>query len=87
MFAAHRLRVVAGATTAAGATAVAWLQHNYAEAGAEPLPPGASVCVVGAGVVGVACAYELASAGYRVRVLEASGDVCGPAYVLRPSRG
>ena len=35
--------------------------------------------MVGAGVVGVATAYELAKAGFSVRVLEASDEVCGPA--------
>ena len=36
------------------------------------MPSSPDVVVVGAGVVGAACAYHLAAAGVRVRLLERS---------------
>ena len=46
---------------------LAALQRNFAEEPMDPLPAGASVLVVGAGIVGVTTAHALASKGYRVR--------------------
>ena len=61
------LRYAAAGTAAASAGALAWLQYNFAEAANPPLRPGARVCVVGAGVVGVATAFELAAPGATSR--------------------
>lgn len=76
--AARVARVAVGSSAAASFFAARWFQHNYASS--EPtkkLDSGASVVVVGAGVVGIATAHELAQRGYHVRVLEQSGEVCG----------
>ena len=40
-------------------------------------PGAADVVVIGAGIVGAACAYELASAGFTVTVLERGPIVAG----------
>ena len=42
-----------------------------------PKPSGRSVVVIGAGFAGLAAAYELLSAGYKVTVLEARDRVSG----------
>ena len=68
-------RLWLGGGAAIGAP-VAWLQYNFAT---EPskLKPGASVIVVGSGVVGITTAYELARRGFKVSVVEQSDEVCG----------
>ena len=43
-----------------------------------------SVLVLGAGVAGLACAYELEKAGYAVTVLEARGRTGGRNLTVRP---
>lgn len=44
----------------------------------------ASVVVLGAGVAGLCCAYELEKAGYSVTVLEARDRVGGRSWTVRP---
>jgi monoamine oxidase len=46
-------------------------------------PPGASVIILGAGIAGMAAAYELRNAGYRVQVLEYNGRPGGRNWSLR----
>lgn len=41
------------------------------------------VIVIGAGLAGLVCAYELGQAGYKVRVLEAQGHVGGRVKTVR----
>jgi D-amino-acid dehydrogenase len=42
-----------------------------------PLPPGATIAVIGAGIVGVCCAAELAEAGYAVRLFDRAAPGAG----------
>ena len=52
----------------------------------EPLPPGKAPktgLVVGAGMAGLTCAYELAQAGHRVTVLEARERPGGRVWTFR----
>lgn len=42
-----------------------------------PLPPGATIAVIGAGIVGVCCAAELAEAGYTVRLFDRAAPGTG----------
>jgi len=44
---------------------------------------GRSVVILGAGIAGLVCAYELQSAGYRVTVLEAQKRVGGRVWTIR----
>lgn len=46
-----------------------------AQAQLQPLPPGAHVVVLGAGVVGLTAAYELCRQGYRVTIVERKPQV------------
>ena len=63
------------------AGACAFLQRNFADdensQNNATLPTGSSILVVGAGVVGVATAHELARRGFKVKVLEQGAEVCG----------
>ncbi|MGE0481530.1 MAG: flavin monoamine oxidase family protein [Phycisphaerae bacterium] len=59
------------------ATAAGLLLSNAPRAGAQSTGGGRRVVVVGAGFAGLACAYELKSAGYDVTVVEASPRVGG----------
>ncbi|MFC4535538.1 flavin monoamine oxidase family protein [Sphaerisporangium dianthi] len=54
-------------------------RSDFALRGGRP----ASVLVLGAGVAGLACAYELGKAGYECTVLEASDRVGGRSLTLR----
>jgi glycine/D-amino acid oxidase-like deaminating enzyme len=78
-----RFRLLPNLAATGLAGTVAFLQRNFADSSddsqAKPLPAGSRVLVVGAGVVGVSTAYELARRGYEVRCIEASGEVCGTA--------
>jgi D-amino-acid dehydrogenase len=42
-----------------------------------PLPPGATIAVIGAGIVGVCCAAELAEAGYAVTMFDRAAPGTG----------
>ena len=46
-------------------------------------PPGTSVLVLGAGVAGLCCAYEVEKAGYAVTVVEARPEVGGRNRTIR----
>src|SRR5215831_5417700 len=46
-------------------------------------PPGTSVLVLGAGMAGLAAAYELNRAGYKVNVLEYNQRAGGRSWTLR----
>src|SRR5216684_5483917 len=46
-------------------------------------PKGASVLILGAGLAGMAAAYELRKAGYRVQVLEYNDRAGGRCWTLR----
>ena len=73
------LRAAAATAAATAAACLTLLQRNYDATENEPLAPGGSVVVVGAGVVGVSTADELSRRGFRVTVLEASAGVAGAA--------
>jgi len=45
-----------------------------------PLPPGAHVAVIGAGIVGVACALNLLRAGYKVTMIDRQGPGEGTSF-------
>jgi monoamine oxidase len=45
-------------------------------------PKGKRVCVIGAGLAGLACAYELRAAGYEVQVVEARNRIGGRVLTL-----
>jgi monoamine oxidase len=51
------------------------------------LPPasgsGRSVIILGAGIAGLVCAYELQKAGYRVTILEARNRIGGRSWTIR----
>lgn len=57
----------------------------------DNLPPdtgkGKSVVVLGAGVAGLRAAWELAAAGFEVKVLEAAPYMGGRSQTIRPSSG
>ncbi|MBU2979703.1 flavin monoamine oxidase family protein [Alteromonas sp. C1M14] len=46
-------------------------------------PKGASVLILGAGLAGMAAAYELSQAGYKVKILEYNGRAGGRCWTLR----
>jgi len=73
-------RLLLGAS--AGACAATLFQRNFRcdAANNVPLSAGSSILVVGAGVVGVSTAYELANRGYKVRVLEQGPEICSAAF-------
>ncbi|KAH8044903.1 hypothetical protein JL722_14471 [Aureococcus anophagefferens] len=73
------LRAAAATAAATAAACLTLLQRNYDATENEPLAPGGSVVVVGAGVVGVSTADELSRRGFRVTVLEASPGIAGAA--------
>ena len=79
----------AGGAAAVYETMVALGLMRVPEALAEPLrlPAGAGkgqkVLVLGAGVGGLAAAYELLKGGYGVEILEAAGRVGGRSYTVR----
>src|SRR5262245_52232514 len=50
---------------------------------ARPSQSGAEICVVGAGIAGLTCAYRLKNAGLRVRLFEAQDRVGGRMFSLR----
>ena len=60
MAARRAIRRAALSVGGAGAVACHWLQRNFEEASQSNLQRGATVAVVGSGVVGVTTAYELA---------------------------
>lgn len=78
-----RFRLLPNLAVTGLAGALAFLQRNFADSSDEsqkkPLPAGSRILVVGAGVVGVSTAYELARRGYEVHCIEASDEVCGTA--------
>jgi monoamine oxidase len=49
----------------------------------DPAPPGTRVVILGAGIAGMAAAYELGKAGYRCTVLEARDRPGGRNWTLR----
>ena len=73
------LRATAATAAATAATCLTLLQRNYDVTENEPLAPGGSVVVVGAGVVGVSTVDELSRRGFRVTVLEASAGIADAA--------
>ena len=85
------LRSFAGLSGASGvyvaARAMGLMEGEEAWAGAPALLPGsgagARVVVLGAGVAGLAAAYELGRAGYRVTVLEARERTGGRNWSIR----
>jgi monoamine oxidase len=50
---------------------------------ATPSQAAAEICVVGAGIAGLTCAYRLKNAGLRVRLFEAQERVGGRMFTLR----
>lgn len=85
------LRAFAGAGAAGGlyvaARALGVIEGEEAWAGAPALPAGSGrggrVVVLGAGVAGLAAAYELGRAGYTVTLLEARERTGGRNWTLR----
>lgn len=73
------------ATLAAGAGAM--LSVNMPIFARQPKTAAKRVVVVGAGFAGLACAYELKSAGYDVSVIEASNRVGGRVFSLNKAMG
>ncbi|KAH8059554.1 hypothetical protein JL721_9295 [Aureococcus anophagefferens] len=80
------LRAAAATAAATAAACLTLLQRNYDATENEPLAPGGSVVVVGAGVVGVSTADELSRRGFRVTVLEASPGIAGAASATTATR-
>ncbi|HLQ37521.1 MAG TPA: FAD-dependent oxidoreductase [Planctomycetota bacterium] len=79
---AHSGRIVDPASRrqflASSLAASAWMLSSRSAFAHAPAPPaGKSIVVVGAGLSGLACAYELKLAGYDVRVFEASNRLGG----------
>ena len=81
------LRAAAATAAATAAACLTLLQRNYDATENEPLAPGGSVVVVGAGVVGVSTADELSRRGFRVTVLEASPAPPAQATATRARSG
>lgn len=81
----HRLGAVGG--TGAVFSAMHALGLAGSAAAAQSLTPrtgkGASVVILGAGIAGLVCAYELERAGFAVTVLEARDRVGGRNWTLR----
>src|SRR5262249_6362335 len=67
--AAHSMRHVIGMAPVESPEDDRWI--------VDEVPPGADVAVVGAGIVGAACAAELARAGLAVCVLDRLGPAAG----------
>jgi len=65
-----------------GLAAGAGLLSAHSQAADRKTPAG-RILVIGAGFSGLTCAYELASVGYDVKVLEASRRVGGRVHTLR----
>ena len=74
--------VIAGAATAAAGamTPGAWARASRVR---RMISGGGNVAVVGAGMAGLSCAYELARKGVATQVFEASGRVGGRCHSLR----
>ncbi|CAN5160856.1 hypothetical protein BH09PSE2_BH09PSE2_24990 [soil metagenome] len=84
----QKLGAVGGGGVAYAAMLELGLLATEAKAAAPRVPArhgkGARVLVLGAGIAGLATAYELEQAGYAVTVLEARDRVGGRNWTLRP---
>ncbi len=82
-----RFGAVAGVAGAYGAMHAMGLTGDEAWAGMPNLAPGSGkgtkVVILGAGVAGMAAAYELGKAGYECTILEARQRTGGRVYTLR----
>lgn len=74
-----RRRFLRSVGAAAGAAAMA----RTGAAWAVPARPDADIAIVGAGLAGLACAYELQRLGYRPYLYDANDRVGGRCYSLR----
>src|ERR1700742_270949 len=74
---ASRRGVVRGGLGTAALAAAAWTAGSLSRASAERRTSGPEIAVVGAGLAGLACAYELAKHGLTCTVYEANPDRLG----------
>ena len=79
-----------GKTAGAGAMYQAMMSLGFAAESSHPVtmnlagaPKGASVLILGAGLAGLASAYELQKAGYKVKILEYNHRAGGRCWTLR----